>query len=133
MIRVRSNAFGEGDHGQVRRRARAFARSRLRGRSWINAHTGWRIGVSNETVGKIISNSGDIRRVHLLAVLPQLIQAGTLEISEPAIDKHRSVFAYHRFETIVEYDGRREPVHFVVRQDTSGHFYLNHDYGRVQK
>jgi hypothetical protein len=117
---------------QVRNSASEFAKRHLRGRSFLNDDTGKMISVSGKTVGKIINNTTDVRRARLLVAVPQMIKHAKLIRSIPVEDPTKTnVTAYHRLQTQVNYAGKPEDVKLLVREQTDGHWYYNHDFGVV--
>lgn len=121
------------DKKTIRDAARDFAKRELIGHKFLNEETGHEIGFSRNSIDKIVNNSADIRRAKLVAVVPELIRTGTRVSTEEARDKEPNVVAYHRFSADVEYEGKKESVNFVVREQKDGKWYYNHGFGEVRK
>ena len=99
----------------------------------MNVHTGKRISISRDGVGKMINNLGNIERAKLLPGVPKMIELGKLETSNAPTKPGDRTRAYHRFSVEVEIAGKTQLAHFLVKEQQNGHFYYNHDFGEVRK
>ncbi|WP_245155676.1 hypothetical protein [Paracoccus ravus] len=112
------------------RKAEAWYRKNLVGKTVTNAATGWKIGFNRTGARKIGGRKGeDLTRI--VVALEEILTSGNLIDSQPDIMARSNVQSVHRIAARVMLNGQPKDVVATIRQMTDGtfHYDLSKDTG----
>lgn len=129
VANLTGNELGEWeDMRQLGKKAEAWYRENLTGKTVTNADTGWTITFANSGARKTTSGKGaDLLR--MVPALRAIMQNGKLMSTEGDNRVRGGIKAVHKFGATVELDGRPRDVIATVREGTDGkyHYSLSRD------
>jgi Large polyvalent protein associated domain 39/Large polyvalent protein-associated domain 3 len=115
------------DIRQLGKKAEAWYRDNLSGKTVTNAETGWSIGFTNRAAKKIGSRKGD-DLFRMVPALLEIVRQGRVVASEPDSKGRPEVKAVHKIAATVMLDGVAKDVIATIRETNEGRFH--YDLGR---
>jgi N12 class adenine-specific DNA methylase len=104
--------------------AAKWYRDNLVGQQVTNAETGWSIRFSRRGANKIGGRKGqDLYR--MVPALREIIGAGTLMSSEPALGPNSDIKMFYKFRATVSLNGVSKDVVATVREDATGKYHYD--------
>lgn len=130
VVNMVGGVFGDParDLKAVRARARDYLRKiRDAGRMMTNGDTGWKIGLSRDSIGEL--TNFDAGKINMLLALPRITKVAVLAESRDARQEQEtgrggrpSIRAFHILYAPVRINQDLRIVRLVVREDVNGHF-----------
>lgn len=124
FIEVRGDEFGKTD-AELLANAKAFFKTNLQGKQFVNAHSGRRIIVGGKSLKKAINHLPDKGPLKALAKLPELLEDAVYESSRLPEGNEQNVHMYHYFVADLQFEGIQSVSRLKIREDNNGNWFYD--------
>ncbi|MEX5443478.1 hypothetical protein WCE14_08925 [Acinetobacter schindleri] len=124
---VEGDEFGEFTDNAELRKAVKQALEDMIGQAFPCPALGKEVAVRKSGVKKIISKSGDVRKLKAIAALKELFSIAELvESKQPYLKEESNIVAYHILGAPLQLENESVNVRFVIREDDKGQYHYDH-------
>lgn len=130
-VQLSGDEFGEFNLPEEAKELRALVKNKLSemiGKAFPCPALNADVFIRKSGVKKVISFSGDVRKLQAIAGIQELLGIATLEetLSTYVPEKEQNIKAYHILKAPLVLDEKPLTVRFVVREDDQGHYHYDH-------
>ena len=130
-VQLSGDEFGEFNLLEDAKELRALVKNKLSemiGKAFPCPALNADVFIRKSGVKKVISFSGDVRKLQAIAGIQELLGIATLEetLSTYVPEKEQNIKAYHILKAPLVLDEKPLTVRFVVREDNQGHYHYDH-------
>lgn len=114
---------------ELQRRALAYLRAHVQGRTVTNARTGWPIGIGRRGINKTLNHGARREHVQSAPALLALLERAALVFTEANRDpdERRSVPFVHTFAALLTIGLEDYRVRLIVKETGAGRRFYDHD------
>lgn len=113
----------------LQKKAIAYAKENIQGKTFTNKSTSWEIGVSRKGINKTTSHAGRPEHAKSIPAIPQLLENAVLIKSEPnrVVDDRGNVPYVHTMNAQLDIGGSQYTARIIVKETKSGQKFYDHD------